>query len=77
MGDPYRTNDRAPYDRVRDRYHNDPAFHAVVTMLQRAALDMHLTPSEVREAAMLACILIEERRPGPFRAPTDGDEAGR
>lgn len=56
-----------PYDRVRDRYLHDPAFHHVVDSLRAVILDMRMTPSEVREAAMLACQMIEERRPiGPI-----------
>jgi hypothetical protein len=51
-----------PIDKVRDRYQNDAMFHALVDNLRAAILRMDLTPSEVREAAMLACIM-EERWP--------------
>jgi hypothetical protein len=56
-----------PWDRVRDRYANDAPFRRVVDMLQAIVLDLHLTPSEVREAAMLACILVEERHKPAFK----------
>jgi hypothetical protein len=57
----------APYDRVRERYQHDQAFAATVDCLQGIVLNLHLTPSELREAAMLACILVEERYPRPTR----------
>jgi len=48
---------------VRHRYMNDPKFHAIVEHM-RALLRMAvLAPSEIREAAMLACIIEEEHRP--------------
>lgn len=57
-----------PFDRVRERYRNDTTFRCLVDSLQAAVLHMQLTPSEVREAAMLACVMIEERcPPGPVR----------
>lgn len=51
-----------PYDRVRERYLHDAAFKQAVDVMQSMVMGLHLTPSEVREAAMLACIMIEERR---------------
>lgn len=55
----------APLHRNEDRYHNDPAFHAAVDLMQALILDLQLSPSEVREAAMFACYLVELRRPTP------------
>ncbi len=52
--------------RVEDRYRNDPTFHAAVDGLQRLVLELQLSPSEVREAAMFACYLIECRHPRPI-----------
>jgi hypothetical protein len=48
---------------VRARYLNDPVYHQVVDALRDLIRQARLTPSEVREAAMLACILEDELRP--------------
>ena len=53
--------------RVEDRYRNDNAFHVVVDQMQRIILELHLSPSELREAAMFACYLVECRHPRPIR----------
>lgn len=50
-------------DDTRRRYRNDPVFHSMVNALRGAIRELMLTPSEVREAAMLACVIEEERRP--------------
>lgn len=50
---------------VRDRYLRDPIFHAVVTHIRAIIDSATLTPSEVREAAMLACVIQEEYNPRP------------
>lgn len=47
---------------VKERYRNDPIFHTVVNHMRLLLSDAHLSPSEVREAAMLACIIEEEYR---------------
>lgn len=52
-----------PLNKVRERYENDPVFHRYVDMMRMAIQELHLTPSELREAAMLAAIIEEERRP--------------
>lgn len=52
---------RTPMERVRDRYQNDPAFHAYVDMSRHVIEELQLTPSEAREAVMLAAIMVEER----------------
>lgn len=44
---------------------NDTTFHAVVDMLRVAIMKYELTPSEIREAAMLACVMQEEINPSP------------
>jgi hypothetical protein len=56
-----------PIDKVRERYQNDTVFHIYVDMMRKAIVELNLTPSELREAAMLAAILEEERNPRPFR----------
>jgi hypothetical protein len=52
-----------PLDKVRDRYTNDPAFHAFVDMTRAMIERLELSPSEVREAAMFACYMVEATRP--------------
>lgn len=42
-------------------YLNDPTYRRVVDALEAMMRDMHLTPSEVRECAMLACLHHEQR----------------
>lgn len=61
------------FDRARDRYYNDAAFAQVVDMIHYAIAECNLTPSEVREAAFLACLKIEERRCHPMRVVVAGD----
>jgi hypothetical protein len=56
-----------PFDRARERYMHDPQFRALVDSLQASALRLELTPSEIREAATFACILIEEWTARPIR----------
>lgn len=43
-----------------ERYRNDPAFRHIVDMMQSLIHNADYTPSEIREAAMLAQILYEE-----------------
>jgi len=49
-------------DRVYDRYMFDPVFHTVVDGMIKMLTDYQLTPSEMREAAMLACVQFEQSR---------------
>ena len=42
------------FEDLHRQYQNDPAFHAVVTVLARAIQDTNLTPFEVRQAAFYA-----------------------
>jgi hypothetical protein len=44
----------------REKYLNDPHYHALVNSLRALIEKCEMTPSEVREAAILACILYEE-----------------
>jgi hypothetical protein len=43
-------------------YLSDPLFHALVASLEQAIIDLQMTPSEIREAAMYACVRVEDRR---------------
>lgn len=63
-------------DQARESYRNDPHFHAVVDAMTKWILDMHVTPAEVRAAAMFAAIRAENLRPSPYTVPlTGGDTA--
>lgn len=52
--------------RVRERYNDDPTFHACVEMMRNAIREMHLHPSELREAAILAATIEAELSPHPW-----------
>jgi len=45
------------------RYANDPTYRTIVDLLKSMILKLELAPSEVREAAMLACVQVEMSRP--------------
>jgi hypothetical protein len=47
---------------VESRFINDPVFHAVVCSMQHILEQYQLTPSEMRDAVMLACVNFEQRR---------------
>ncbi len=57
-----------------DRYENDPQYSALVDMLCGIILKLDLTPSEVRECAMLACIKVESLKPASWRISADQAE---
>lgn len=46
----------------RERYYNDPAFKALVDMMVAHINDARYTPSEMRQAAILASIIYEEHK---------------
>lgn len=43
----------------REKYMNDPEYHQLVCMLESFVERGHYTPSEMREAVVLACINYE------------------
>ena len=45
----------------REKYLNDPEYHNLVRMLENFVETARFTPSELREAAVLACINYEMR----------------
>jgi len=59
----------------RIKYMSDPQYSALVNTMLNYIEAAHYTPSEVREAAVLACILYEERRVSSFVIPKHIDEA--
>ena len=52
-----------------DRYMNDPTYKRVVDMFEHIIHTAQLTPSEVREAAVLACINYENKRVRAYHIP--------
>jgi hypothetical protein len=49
-----------------DRHHRDPLFASVVKNLENLIENLQLTPSEVREAAIYACMRVEMRTTRPM-----------
>lgn len=45
---------------ARERYQKDPEFHQLVDMMQAMIHRAQFSPSEIREAALLACVIYEE-----------------
>jgi hypothetical protein len=45
----------------RAKYEYDPKYHKLVDTLVNAIIATEFTPSEIREAAILACIIYEEQ----------------
>ena len=50
---------RTPYLSAEERYSRDPAFHTIVDMMVCAVDQLQLTPTELREAAVYACVRFE------------------
>lgn len=49
-----------------EKYMNDPEYNALVKMLEQFIERARFTPSEMREACVLACINYEMRRVREF-----------
>ena len=49
------------YQSPQNRYENDPQYHQVCDAMEKLIHEAHLTPSEMRECAVLACIHYELR----------------
>jgi hypothetical protein len=55
---------------VEERYLNDPVFHAMVDMFEGFLMQhTDITPTELREAAMLAAMKVEMRTVRHLRMP--------
>ena len=65
-------------DQAKRSYENDAHFRAAVDAMTAWIEGMGVTPAEVRSAAMLACIRVEERRVRTFYSfPSDGGSETR
>lgn len=67
MSDVYRDTDH--------RYLTDPAFHAVVKMLERAAIEHGFTPGELKQMAFKAALNIEMRARPIMRIAKSGQDS--
>jgi hypothetical protein len=54
---------------VVDRYQTDPEFRALVDMLASQIYAARYTPTEIREAAIMAAIIVEARTIRPMIIP--------
>ena len=53
-----------------ERYYRDPFFNSFVKMMVRAMEDQNMTPTEVRESAMMAAVIFESSHPRlPYAYP--------
>lgn len=53
----------------QERYERDPMFKQMVDIMESVIAQAGMTPTEIREAAVLACIHYEMRHPSPVRFP--------
>ncbi|MFA5920124.1 MAG: hypothetical protein WC856_02385 [Methylococcaceae bacterium] len=61
----------------KEKYMNDPEYHNLVNMLESLIERAHFTPSELREACILASINYEMRHIRDFRIDPRLDDALR
>ena len=62
-----------PLSKHEQRYQNDAAFRSVVDALMYVVETLQMTPSEVREAAVFACVRIEMARSTPIQIECAAD----
>jgi hypothetical protein len=63
---------------VVERYQTDPEFRALVDVLASQIYAARYTPTEIREASILAATLVESRTIRPMIIPLrDLDQTGR
>lgn len=55
----------------KEKYMNDPEYHHLVTMLEQLIENARFTPSELREACILASINYEMRHVREHNIPAD------
>jgi hypothetical protein len=54
---------------AEERYRRDPVFHALVNFIYDSIVRCDYTPTELREAAMLAAIKYEQNYARPVMVP--------
>ena len=54
---------------VKDTQPYDPIFRLMVECMVRSIKDLMMTPTEMREAATFACVLVEQTRTRPNHRP--------
>jgi len=63
-------------DSIFNRYQNDLAFNRLVTNIEAMILNAEFTGSEIRQAAMMACINVESRKLRSYTViPREAEEA--
>jgi len=48
---------------MEERYERDPIIHCLVNTLVTIIRELQLTPTEVRECAVFACVMEEQTKP--------------
>jgi len=61
----------------REKYYNDPEYNRLVSLLEQMIERSHFTPSELREACILASINYEMRNIRSFRIDPKIEESLR
>ena len=61
----------------KEKYLNDPQYHSLVDSLESMIHQAQFTPSELREACILACIHYETSRPISMLIDKNTEEALR
>jgi hypothetical protein len=59
----------------KEKYMNDPEYHRLVSMLENFIEQARFTPSELREACVLACINYEMRNVRSFNIDPEIENA--
>ena len=63
-------------DTIISRYNNDPAFNLLVTQIEAMIMNAQFTGSEIRQAAMMACINVESGKLRPYTViPREAEDA--
>ena len=55
----------------RSKYYNDPHYHQLVDVMVNMIVQAQYTPSEMREAAILASIIYQERHTKSWSMPEE------
>ena len=61
--------------KAQEAYHSNPEFRSLVDMMIGAIINLEFSPSEMRAAAMFACIRFEQMNPQPRPLVLSREEA--